>query len=108
MASEKVIILSSENFESEVLKSDKPVMIDFWAEWCGPCKMLTPIIDELAEEFSDKIKICKLNVDEVRDIAMSYRVMSIPTVIFFKGDEQIAREVGVKPKEDYISIINSL
>ncbi len=108
MANQNIVILTNENFENEVLKSDKPVMVDFWATWCGPCRGLAPTIDELAEEYKDKIKVCKLDVDANQELAIQYRVMSIPTLIFFKGGEQVAREVGAYPKEKYVEIINSL
>ena len=84
MANEKVLNLDSENFEEEVLNSNLPVLVDFWASWCGPCKMIAPIIDQLADDFKGKAKIAKVNVDEERDLASKYRVMSIPTLILFK------------------------
>ncbi|EDS71603.1 thioredoxin [Anaerofustis stercorihominis] len=108
MASENIVIITNENFESEVVNSDKPVMVDFWANWCGPCKGLAPIIDEIANEYSDKVKVGKVDVDANGELSMKFRVMSIPTVIFFKNGEQIAREVGAFPKEKYAEIINSL
>ncbi|RGD75320.1 thioredoxin [Anaerofustis stercorihominis] len=108
MASENIVIITNENFESEVVNSDKPVMVDFWANWCGPCKGLAPIIDEIADEYSDKVKVGKVDVDANGELSMKFRVMSIPTVIFFKNGEQIAREVGAFPKEKYAEIINSL
>lgn len=108
MSNENVVILNEENFESEVLNSDIPVMVDFWAEWCGPCQMVIPIVDELANEFKGKVKISKLNVDEVRSVAMKYRVMSIPTILFFKNGEEVRKEVGAKSKDEYVSILNSL
>lgn len=108
MASENIVIITNENFESEVVNSDKPVMVDFWANWCGPCKGLAPIIDEIADEYSDKVKVCKVDVDANGELSMQFRVMSIPTVIFFKNGEQVLREVGAYPKEKYVEIINSL
>ena len=93
------IILSDENFEKEVLKSDIPVLVDFWAEWCGPCKMLGPVIAQIAEEQEGKIKVCKANVDDCMEIAGDYEVASIPTVLVFKNGEEVARSVGFKPKE---------
>lgn len=108
MASENIVIITNENFESEVVNSDKPVMVDFWANWCGPCKGLAPIIDEIADEYSDKVKVCKVDVDANGELSMQFRVMSIPTVIFFKNGEQVSREVGAYPKEQYVEIINSL
>ena len=91
--------LNSENFEQEVLKSDLPVIIDFWAEWCGPCRMLTPTIEALATEYQGKVKVCKLNVDEANDIAAKYQVMSIPTIIVFNKGKIVKQIVGVVPKE---------
>ena len=87
-----VIHLTEANFEQEVIKSEIPVLVDFWAPWCGPCKMLSPVIDELAGEVSD-IKICKVNTDEADKIALKYRVMSIPTLILFKNGEVTATSV---------------
>ncbi|MBN1331931.1 thioredoxin [Candidatus Dojkabacteria bacterium] len=88
-------------FQEEVLDSKKPVLVDFWAEWCMPCQMLTPIIEELAEEMGDKVEIGKLNVDENRETAGKYQVMSIPTVALFKDGQIIEQFVGVQPKEAY-------
>lgn len=103
-----VVHLDEANFEDEVINSKVPVLVDFWAEWCGPCQMVLAIVDELAVEFKGKAKIAKLNVDENRSIAMKYRVMSIPTVLFFNKGEETRREVGAKTKSDYNTIINSL
>ena len=86
-----VIVLNNDNFDSEVLKSDKPVLVDFWASWCGPCRMVSPIVDEIAEE-NDDIKVCKVNVDENQELAAKYSVMSIPTLIVFK-DGKIANQM---------------
>ncbi|MFA5926460.1 MAG: thioredoxin [Parcubacteria group bacterium] len=91
---------TDQNFEGEVLKSDKPVLVDFWAAWCGPCQMMGPIIDELAEELKDKYKIGKLNVDENRETAAEYGVMSIPTLIIFKDGKEAKQLVGVQSKEN--------
>lgn len=108
MADKNVVILDESNFENEVLNSKVPVMIDFWAEWCGPCQMVIPIVDELANEFEGVAKIAKLNVDENRSLAMKYRVMSIPTILFFKDGEEVKREVGAKSKEEYVELLDSL
>lgn len=86
------------NFNEEVLQSDIPVMVDFWASWCMPCKMLTPVIEELAEE-ADGYKVGKVNVDEEPELARQYNVMSIPTVLVFKGGQVVKQSVGVQPKE---------
>lgn len=94
------IILNEENFEAEVLKSDVPVLVDFWAPWCGPCKVLGPVIEELAKDFAGKpVKIAKMNVDENAKTPGGYGVMSIPTIIIFKGGEPVDQMVGVQPKE---------
>jgi thioredoxin 1 len=90
---------TDQNFEQEVLKSEKPVLVDFWAAWCGPCQMMGPIIEELAEELKDKYKIGKLNVDENRETAAKYNIMSIPTLIIFKNGEVVKQLVGVQAKE---------
>lgn len=90
---------TDQNFETEVLKSEKPVLVDFWAEWCGPCQMMGPIIDELAEEVKDEYKVGKLNVDENRETAAKYGIMSIPTLIIFKDGKVVKQLVGVQSKE---------
>ncbi len=94
----EVINITKDNFETEVLKSDKPVLIDFWAEWCGPCRMQLPIVHELAEELTDA-KVGKVNVDEQPELARRYMVMSIPTLIVFKDGEVYKKAVGVQQKE---------
>ena len=99
-----VVTATQDNFEAEVLSSDKTVLVDFWASWCGPCKMLSPLVDQIAEERTD-IKVCKLNVDEQQDIAVKYKVMSIPTLIVFKDGAEAARSVGVKPKEEILAML---
>ena len=93
------VTLTDDNFEEEVLRSELPVLVDFWAPWCGPCQMLGPVVEELAKEFEGKVKICKLNVDEGLAAAQKYGVMSIPTLIIFKDGEEVERLVGVRPKE---------
>ena len=92
-----VINITLENFEAEVIKSDKPVLVDFWAPWCGPCRMLSPIVDEIAEEKTD-IKVGKVNVDEQEELAMRFGIMSIPTLIVFKNGEIVKKTMGVQPK----------
>lgn len=94
-----VLKITKENYETEVLKSDKLVLIDFYADWCGPCKMMSPIIDEIAEEVGDKIKVGKINVDENQELAMEYEVMSIPTIIILQNGEVKNSFVGVREKE---------
>ncbi len=97
--------LSSENFEKEVLNSEKPVLVDFYADWCGPCNAMAPIVEELATELNEKAKVGKINVDENSDIAVKYNVMSIPTFIIFKNGKEEKRFVGVRDKEE---LLNSL
>ena len=94
-----VIDVKTADFEAEVLKSDKTVLVDFWAVWCGPCRMLSPVVDQVAEE-NPNIKVCKVNVDEEQQLAIKYGVMSIPTLLVFKGGELVNQSVGVIPKED--------
>ena len=105
MANENVIILTEGNFEEQVLKSSQPVLVDFWAAWCGPCKMVAPIIDELANDFQGKAKIAKLNVDDCGRIAQQYGVMSIPTIIVFKDGKEANRIVGFRPKAELTKLI---
>lgn len=95
-----VLKLTSENFEQEVLKSDKPVIVDFYADWCNPCKIQSPIVDSIAEEQGDKIKVGKVNVDEAPELADKYEVMSIPTIIIFKNGEIATQFLGVTDKEE--------
>ena len=93
------ITLTSANFEEEVLKSDKPVLVDFWATWCGPCKMVGPIVSQIAEEKADTLKVGKLNVDDEMEIARKYGIMAIPTMILFRDGEEAAKFTGFAPKE---------
>ncbi|MCR4618801.1 MAG: thioredoxin [Lachnospiraceae bacterium] len=97
------ITLTQENFEAEVLKSDKPVIVDFWASWCGPCKKLGPIISQIADEKEGTVKVGKLNVDEQMAVASKYNIMSIPTVILFKDGQPVNTSVGYKSKEELLS-----
>ena len=92
------IILNESNFDKEVMTSDLPVMVDFWAVWCGPCKVLSPIVEELANDYKDKIKVGKVNVDENNNLAMKFGVMSIPTLKFFKGGKMVGELIGAAPK----------
>lgn len=102
-----MLVITDKNFEEEVLNSKIPVLVDFWAPWCGPCQMVGPIIEELAKEHEGKVKIGKLNVDENPQVAVKYSVMSIPTVIFFKEGKEIARQIGLESKETYLKLISS-
>lgn len=97
-----VLKITSENYEKEVLESDKPVLIDFYADWCGPCRMMGPIIDEIAEEKGETIKVGKVNVDENQDLAMKYGVMSIPTIAIIKNGEVEKTFVGVRDKNEIL------
>jgi thioredoxin 1 len=94
MASPNIVILTQDNFESEVTKSGTPVLVDFWAEWCGPCKMIAPALDELADEFAGKAKVAKLNVDDNQNLAVQYRVNSIPMFLVFKGGQVVGQHLG--------------
>lgn len=98
MASANIVTLTEDNFETEVLKSNVPVLVDFWAEWCGPCKMLGPTLDELSNEYVGKAKIAKLNVDDNQNLAAQYGVSSIPMLLFFKGGQIQNQLVGLKGK----------
>ncbi|MBE6348738.1 MAG: thioredoxin [Spirochaetaceae bacterium] len=99
-----MLTITKDNFEQEVLKSDKKVLVDFWASWCGPCRMLSPIIDEIAKE-TDKVKVGKVNVDEESDLATQFAVMSIPTLILFENGKPIKQVVGVQSKSAILNMI---
>jgi len=92
------VILDEKNFDQEVLASNLPVLVDFWAVWCGPCKVLSPIVEELANDYAGKVKVGKVNVDENNSLAMKYGVMSIPTLKFFKGGKVVGEMIGAAPK----------
>ena len=90
--------ITKNNFQEEVINSEKPVLLDFWASWCGPCRMVSPIVDEIAQERPD-VKVCKVNVEEQRELAAAFKVMSIPTLVVMKGGKIINRALGARPKE---------
>lgn len=94
------ITITKENFESEVLNSDIPVLVDFWATWCGPCKMIAPNVEEIAEEYEGKIKVCKVNIDEQMDLSLEFKVTSIPTLILFENGKEVKRDVGFMTKAE--------
>ncbi|MGH7951786.1 MAG: thioredoxin TrxA [Limisphaerales bacterium] len=100
MASPLIITLTQENFEQQVLQSPVPILVDFWAEWCGPCKMIAPLLDELADEYDGKVKIGKVNSDEQQTIAAKYGIRAIPTLLLFKNGEVVDQIVGARSKRD--------
>ena len=91
-------VVTDENFETEVLQNDKPVIVDYWAEWCGPCRMVAPVLEEIAAEYADKIAVVKLNIDENPELSQRYGIMAIPTMNVFSGGEVVKQIVGAKPK----------
>ena len=101
-----VLTITKSNFEETVLKSDKPVLLDFWASWCGPCRMLGPVIKDLADRYEGKAVVGKVNVDDEQELAIRYGVMSIPTVIFFKDGKEIDRKVGVMPESAFTEVLD--
>jgi thioredoxin 1 len=102
---EKTFEVTIENFQVEVLGADQPVLVDFWAEWCGPCKMIAPIVDQLSHEYEGKLRVGKLDADEYPEILQQYGIMGIPTLILFKGGQPVERMVGFKPKNELIARI---
>lgn len=98
------ITITMENFEQEVVKSDKPVLIDFWATWCGPCKMIAPVVEEIAEEYEGKIKVGKVNVDEEPDLTQSFGISSIPTLVLMKDGKAADMMVGLRTKEQIVAM----
>lgn len=102
------VVLNENNFEAEVLKSDIPVLVDFWATWCGPCRMVSPIIDELSAEYEGKVVIGKCNVDENEDLTLQYGIRNIPTVLFFKNGQLVDKQVGSAPKPAFVQKIEAL
>lgn len=108
MAGSDTLEFTDANFEAEVLKSDTPVLVDFWAEWCMPCKTLGPTIDELATEYVGKAKVGKMNTDSNREIPVKYSVQAIPTVLIFKGGEVVEKFVGLKSKKDFQAVLDGV
>ncbi len=107
MAGDNTLKFDDDNFESEVLQADVPVLVDFWAEWCGPCLMLSPVIDDLADTYTGKVKIGKLDIDKSPQIAARFGVQNIPTVVLFENGDVAEKIVGAKPKKEYESILNA-
>ena len=103
----RIIVLNDENFENEVLNSETPVLVDFWAQWCGPCRALAPVIEEIAEEYGDKLKVGKLNVDENPGAPSAFEIRSIPTLIVFKDGAVVDRVVGALPKNQIVDLVNT-
>ncbi len=100
MAAENIVMATESNFQQEVLSSPQPVLVDFWAEWCGPCKMIAPVLDELATEYDGKVKIAKVNIDDNQNLAAQFRVTAIPTLLIFKNGQVAEQMVGAKSKRD--------
>ena len=98
--------VSDTSFDGDILKSDKPVLVDFWAPWCGPCRSVAPIVDDLATQYKDKLKVAKINVDESSEVAMKYQVTSIPTFILFKNGQVADRVLGALPRSEFVKFID--
>lgn len=103
-----VLEINKDNFDSEVKQADVPVLVDFWAPWCGPCRALAPVIEELAQEYGDKVKICKINTDENVELAQQYRVSGIPSLMFLKNGEVVEQLVGVQQKSTLVEKLNAI
>ena len=97
------VIINKSNFENEVINADKPVLLDFWASWCGPCKMLSPVLSEIADEYADVIRVAKVNVDDEPELAMKFKVSSIPMLVLFKNGRIVSTSVGYRPKDEILN-----
>lgn len=102
MASENVLELTDDNFQSEVIEADQPVLVDFWAEWCMPCRMIAPTIDQIAEEYQGKVKVGKVDTDANRDVSVKYGITAIPTILLFKDGEVVKKFVGVTGEQEFV------
>jgi len=108
MASENVVTITDANFESEVLQSQVPVLVDFWAEWCGPCRMIAPVIDQLAEEYKGRVKIGKVDTDSNRSTAMRFQINAIPTIMVFKGGQLVQKFQGGRGKREFAQALDTV
>jgi thioredoxin 1 len=106
MAGDKVLVITKDSFKADIIDSEEPSLVDFWAPWCAPCRTISPIVDEISEEYVGKFKVGKVNVDENREIAIENGVMSIPTLIIFKGGQAVERVVGFKSKNDLKELLD--
>lgn len=108
MAGANTVEFTDDNFDAEVISADKPVLVDFWAEWCGPCKALAPVIDDLATEYDGKVKVGKMDTDANRDTSVRFSISAIPTVILFNGGEVVEKFVGLRSKKDFQSVLDKV